>query len=55
MLITELRVGQSVFVDEVALKLVKVDGDKVKLAIDAPKEIPIKFEKRPRLKSESRN
>jgi len=46
-LITELHKGQSFYVGDTSLKLVKVDGNKVKIAIDAPKEVEIRYEKRP--------
>jgi carbon storage regulator CsrA len=46
MLITELCVGQSVFLDDVSLKLVRIDGNRVKLAIDAPKAVQVNYEKR---------
>lgn len=46
MLITELQVGQTVFLDDASLKVVRVDGNKVKLAIDAPKEVQVTYEKR---------
>jgi sRNA-binding carbon storage regulator CsrA len=46
-LITELHKGQSVYVGDASLKLVRVDGNKVKIAIDAPKEVEIRYEKKP--------
>jgi sRNA-binding carbon storage regulator CsrA len=46
-LLTELQKGQSVHVGDTSLKLVRVEGNKVKLAIDAPKEVEIKYEKKP--------
>lgn len=46
MLITELHKGQSVYVGDASLKLIRIEGNKVKIAIDAPKEVEIKYEKR---------
>lgn len=46
MLMTELRVGQSFEVGEARLKLMRVDGNKVKIAIDAPKDVEVRYEKR---------
>lgn len=46
MLITELRLGQSIEVGEALLKLVRVEGNKVKIAIDAPQTVAVKYEKR---------
>lgn len=43
---TELHLGQTIEIGESKIKVVRVEGNKVKIAIDAPKDVQVRYEKR---------
>lgn len=41
MLVLTRKSGEEILIGEVRMRVVRIDGNRVRIAIDAPKEVPV--------------